>query len=91
MKFSLYLNRRVSVIFYMYFKLTIPESAMKQDGVAITKAGRLKTGFIIHVDTKYKTKEWLLPVEQCLKMAEDHTLKSVAFPTLGISKQVYVF
>lgn len=59
---------------------------MKNDGIAVTKAGNLNTKNIIHIDTKYKTKEWLQPVEKCLKKAEEMGITSVAFPTLGISK-----
>ena len=59
---------------------------MKKEGIAVTNAGKLKSKYIIHTDTKYKTKEWLHPVELCLKKAEEHGFKSVAFPTLGISK-----
>lgn len=59
---------------------------MKSDGIAVTCAGQLNTTYIIHIDTKYKVKQWLHPVELCLKKAEEMGLKSVAFPTLGVSE-----
>ena len=62
---------------------------MRKEGIAVTNAGQLNSNYIIHVETKYKTREWLRPVEQCLKTAEDHGFKSVAFPTLGICKYMY--
>ena len=61
---------------------------MKKKGIAVTNAGKLNTDYIIHMDTKYKTREWLRPVEQCLKTAEEHRFKSIAFPTLGISEYI---
>ena len=66
--------------------MNFSESTMKRDGIAITKAGKLKAEFIIHLDVKYKARDWLLPVEKSLKLAEDQGLHSIAFPTLGISK-----
>ena len=68
---------------YIY---SVLEAAMKNDGIAVTKAGNLNTKNIIHIDTKYKTKEWLEPIEKSLKKAEEMGITSVAFPTLGISK-----
>ncbi|XP_053407527.1 protein mono-ADP-ribosyltransferase PARP14-like [Mercenaria mercenaria] len=61
------------------------KDTMKKDGIAITTAGKLRSKYIIHVDTKYKTWEWKPVVLSCLKIAEKHKFASVAFPALGTS------
>ena len=59
---------------------------MKNEGIAVTTAGKLKAKYIIHVDTKYKTRDWPPVVLNCLKKAEKHKFASIAFPALGTSE-----
>ncbi|XP_052771711.1 protein mono-ADP-ribosyltransferase PARP14-like [Mya arenaria] len=58
---------------------------MQREGAVLTTAGKLNSKHIIFVDTKYKTHQWKPVVLQCLEMAEEHQLRSIAFPALGTS------
>ena len=56
---------------------------MQRQGVAITIAGQLNAKYIIHIDTKYRLKEWEPMILKCLEQAENHSFSSIAFPVLG--------
>ena len=55
----------------------------------MTSAGNLKSKYIIHVRAGHEGKKLMLATWNCLKMADEKSLKSIAFPP--ILKDVIVF
>ena len=59
-----------------------------RDHISITGAGNLKCKKIIHINAPgHDQKDWKERIVQCLKLAEDNHLKSIALPAVGTGKQ----
>jgi len=58
---------------------------MKSKGITMTVGGNLAASHVIFVDSRYKAEDWRSTVLDCLQMAEDNKMSTIAFPALGTS------
>jgi len=72
---------------YCEFKFNFIAKKMKSDGIAVTAMDPIKTGipcsYVIHLNAEETKTDWKTKIRMALNMAEDSTVKSLAFPAIG--------
>ncbi|KAK7496314.1 hypothetical protein BaRGS_00012479 [Batillaria attramentaria] len=56
---------------------------MKQRGIAVTRAYRLMSKLIMHIDAQRFSSDWEAGIKLCLDEAEKHGIHSLAMPAFG--------